>query len=420
MVSCVARNGGRQIAGGRFKQGKRWSIRDVREAVNRPQTLAAGPLTADAADFACEDEWMELRASLARLIFMAVAQATIIVALAVHAQLTRADDRVVELAGRTMGTTYHLKYWGDGESMPVEVHRQVEELLARFDKQMSTYRDDSEISRFNQAKADAWFPVSKETAYVVAKSIEFGQMTDGALDITVAPVLALWGIGGGARRTEAASPPDEARLEQAMKLVGVEQLRVRTDPPALWKNADAVEIDLSAIAPGYAVDLVTELLESLGFDNSLVEIGGEVRGAGARPDGSPWRIGVERAGKPDAEFVRVVVLRDLSLTTAGDYRNVHGAENNKYTHIVDPRTGRPLPFRGVSVTVLAETCLEADALDTALLVMGAEAGYEWCVEHDVAALFQTGDEGETVKATPRFEKLLRDGVPSGSKRLGDN
>jgi FAD:protein FMN transferase len=393
-----------------------------RPQVGKPAADAGGlPAKADAAGLACEDESMELRASFARLIFAAVVQAAVAISvLSVHTQLTRADDRVVELAGRTMGTTYHLKYWDDGESTPVEVHRRVEELLARFDKQMSTYRDDSEISRFNRAKADAWFPVSKETAYVVGKAIEFGQLTDGALDITVAPVLALWGIGGGARQTAAAAPPDEARLQQAMKLVGVEHLRVRTDPPALWKNADGVELDLSAIAPGYAVDLVSELLESLGFENSLVEIGGEVRGTGARPDGSPWRIGVERAGEPDAEFVRVVALRDLSLTTAGDYRNVHGGADDKYTHIVDPRAGRPLPFRGVSVTVLTETCLEADALDTALLVMGAEAGYKWCVEHDVAALFQTGEEGETVKATPRFEKLLRNGVMAGSKRLSDN
>jgi thiamine biosynthesis lipoprotein len=121
---------------------------------------------------------------------------------------------------------------------------------------------------------------------------------------------------------------------------------------------------------------------------------------------------VERAGQIDAEFVRIVTLRDLALTTAGDYRNVHGAGADQYTHIVDPRTGRPLPFHGISVTVLADTCLAADALDTALLVMGAEAGHTWCVEHEIAALFQTGEGGKDVRVTPRFEELLKVETPT--------
>jgi thiamine biosynthesis lipoprotein len=331
-----------------------------------------------------------------------------------HSQALAADGPPIELAGRTMGTTYHLKYWGDGKATPVDVHRKVEELLARFDKQMSTYREDSEASRFKRAAAKTCFPVSKETAYVVAKAIEYARLTDGALDVTVAPVLRLWNIGPGYRKDRLA--PTDVEIAAAMKLVGAERLKVRLDPPALWKDADGVEVELSAIAPGYAVDLVSELLASLGFGNSMVEIGGEVFGRGARPDGSPWRVGVERAGQPDAEFVRIVGLRGLALTTAGDYRNVHGGGSAKYTHIVDPRTGRPLPFRGVSVTVLAESCLEADALDTALLVMGADAGYKWCIEHKVAALFQTGPDGHDVRTTPRFDDLTKRQASAASSR----
>jgi thiamine biosynthesis lipoprotein len=331
------------------------------------------------------------------------------------AQTPGGDDRIVELAGRTMGTTYHLKYWGKGEAAPVEVHRKVEELLATFDKQMSTYREDSELSRFNRAAAKTWFPVSKPTAYVVSRSIEYGRQTDDALDVTVAPLLRLWNIGSTKKR-DGLSPPSELELSQARKLVGAEHLQVRQDPPALWKDAREVEVDLSAIAPGYAVDLVSDLLELLGFENSMVEIGGEVFGSGTRPDGTPWRVGVERAGRPDAEFVRVVGLDALALTTAGDYRNIHTAGTEQYTHIVNPRTGRPLPYRGVSVTVLAQTCLEADALDTALLVMGADAGHKWCVENEVAALFQTGPEGQDVRTTPRFDELAKRPATTATSR----
>jgi thiamine biosynthesis lipoprotein len=191
-----------------------------------------------------------------------------------------------------------------------------------------------------------------------------------------------------------------------MSCVGVDHLRVRLTPPALWKDQVGVEIDLSSIAPGYAVDLLIEQLKDLGFANVMVEIGGEVRGVGRRADGAPWRIGVERASQPDAEFVRIVALDNLALTTAGDYRIFRGDAKSRYTHIIDPTTGQALPYRGVSVTVLAETCMDADALDTALLVMGAERGYQWCVKHRVAALFQAGDDGQRVRTTPRFDQLV--------------
>jgi thiamine biosynthesis lipoprotein len=305
-----------------------------------------------------------------------------------------------------MGTTYRIKYWGDGTATPSEVHAEVEASLQRFDSQMSTYRDDSELSRFNRAAANEWFAVSAETAHVVKKAVEYHKLTGGALDVTVAPISRLWNFGPGAQRDAQHVAPTDERIQEAMKLVGAQRLRVRQSPPALWKDAAGVEVDLSAIAPGYAVDLLIERLRSLGFDNAMVEIGGEVRGVGARPDGQPWRIGVERAGAPAAEFIQIVGLDDLAMTTAGDYRNVNGRRGARYTHIIDPQLGRALPYRGVSVTVLAETALEADALDTALVVMGASRGHQWCVEHDVAALFQHGAGGAVVKTTPRFDELV--------------
>ncbi len=320
-----------------------------------------------------------------------------------------APAQAVLLTGRTMGTTYRIKYWGDGTADQLEVRTKMDQALDRFDRQMSTYRDDSELSRFNRAAAKQWFPVSSETAHVVREAIEYQRLTEGTLDVSVAPLLRAWHFGAGAEKQNRFSAPSEEELRRVMELVGDGRLDVRADPPSLWKDKDGVEVDLSTIAPGYAVDLLVERLKSLGFANAMVEIGGEVRGAGARPDGTPWRIGVEGVEQTGAPFAAIVPLKNLALSTAGDYRNFRTADGARYTHIVDPRTGQALPYRGAAVSVVAETCLASDALDTPLLVMGAEEGYSWCVKHEVAALFQTrGADGAIVeRATPAFDELMR-------------
>ena len=323
-----------------------------------------------------------------------------------------ASPRVASLTGPTMGTTYHIKYWGEGEKSPPTVKAEVDRLLATFDAQMSTYRDDSELSRFNRAPAGEWFPVSIDTARVVDESLGYFRETDGVLDVTVPPVLRLWDFGGGAKSAKQGpasfTPPTAEELAAALKLVGSQRLRARVDPPALMKEIESLEVDLSSIAPGYAVDLIVKQLQELGFANVMVEIGGEVRAVGVRGDGTPWRIGVERVGATDGTLARIVPLDNLALSTAGDYRNFHAADGERYTHIIDPRTGQALPYRGAAVTVIAPTCTEADALDTPLLIMGPEAGYRWCVERNVAAFFQTRDaDGESKElATPRFNELV--------------
>jgi FAD:protein FMN transferase len=350
-----------------------------------------------------------------------VAIAVVVIALAAPSEAAEdatpppsAPAEAIVLTGRTMGTTYRIKYWGEGSATASEVRGKVDALLERFDEQMSTYREDSELSRFNRAAADEWFPVSPETAYVVERAIEYQRTTGGTMDVTVGPLLRLWRFGGGVEKeNDDAKPPSAEQLREAMKLVGKGRVSMRRDPPALQKDADGVEIDLSAIAPGYAVDLIVELFKSLEFPNAMVEIGGEVRGMGGRPDGSPWRIGVEQVDRSEdrggrSGFAEIVPLKNLALSTAGDYKNFRTADGKRYTHIVDPRTGQALPYRGAAVTVIAETCLASDALDTALLVMGPSAGYDWCVEYEAAALFQHTDAaGDVVRhATPRFEELV--------------
>jgi len=233
--------------------------------------------------------------------------------------------------------------------------------------------------------------------------------------VTVGPALRLWSFGPGVSRERELAEPSAEQLDAVRPIVGSQLIQARTDPPALRKEISGVEVDLSSIAPGYAVDLIIDLLADVDFSNAIVEVGGEVRAAGVNPECDAWRVGVEQPAADPPALSQVVPLRDLALSTSGDYRNFRVIEGQRYAHILDARTLRPLPYRGMCVTVLAATCAEADALGTALLIMGPQAGRQWCVEHDVAALFQYRAAGESDDesdasieraTTPRFDELV--------------
>lgn len=318
----------------------------------------------------------------------------------------------VHLHGRTQGTTYNVRYWTGAKVAPpsADVQRSIDDLLARFDEQMSTWRDDSELSRFNAAPADEWFAVSPETATVVTRAIELHRITDGASDVTVGPLLQLWGFGPKAKQRLAPAPDADA-IATAQQVVGADGVEVRDEPPAIRKRVAGLEVDLSSIAPGYAIDLIIDCLASASIDNAMVELGGEVRGVGVRADRKPWRVGIQGLPPHEEAVTQVVPLKNLALATSGDYHNFREIDDVKYAHIVDPRTGRPLLYRGAAVTVVAEKCFDADGVATALFVMGAEDGYQWCVEHNTAALFQEpSDDGPSVvRRTPRFIELVGPG-----------
>ncbi|NOZ39701.1 MAG: FAD:protein FMN transferase [Planctomycetes bacterium] len=307
-----------------------------------------------------------------------------------------------------MGTRYSIKCWSDDPTIKTEtLQADVDKLLDEINQQMSTYRPESELSRFNAAPAGEWFAVSAETAFVTERALHFYRLTNGASDVTVGPLVKLWDFGPGRHSVGArVNAPSAELLAKTKSLTGGEHLEVRLDPPALYKTIDSLEVDLSSIAKGYAVDAVADLLAADGLVNYMIEIGGEVRAAGVRQDGKPWRIGTEAPDPKRRGIHRIIALQDQSLATSGDYRNFRVIDDNKVSHIINPKTGRPLPYRGWSVTLLAPTCLEADALATALLVMGEEVGYNWCKEHDVAALFLIRRGKEIVEiATPKFQEM---------------
>ena len=274
------------------------------------------------------------------------------------------------LAGETMGTTWSVRFakpLSADESAAVRV--KIEGVLGAVDAAMSTWRPDSELSRFNAAETTDWFPVSAETAAVVRLALEIAGASGGAFDPTVGPLVDLWSFGPEGRPR---AVPTDAEIAARRAFVGWELLAVRDDPPALRKADPRVRVDLSAVAKGYGVDAVLAALPADG--GCLVEIGGEVRTRGRKADGSAWRVGIERP-VPDRRAVqRGVSLTDRAMATSGDYRNFFVAGGVRYSHTIDPRTGRPVPDGLASASVVAETCAEADALATAVMVLGADDG----------------------------------------------
>ena len=333
--------------------------------------------------------------------------------------------KVRTIQGRAQGTTYSIKFWGEGDrgADAEAVQKGIDEVLARVDRQFSTYRTDSEISRFNRAPAGEWFPVSDEVAFIVHMSKAWSETTGGALDVTVAPALALWHFGPRGKTGGTLKPPTDEQLQSAMARIGSRHLSARQSPPAIRKDVEGLQLDLSALVPGYTVDRLCDRMLDSGYLNVMAELGGEVHAFGERPDGRYWRVGVERPPRDEDSpagggIARVVPLDDMALTTAGDYRITRAEDGKRYTHIIDPRTGRALVYRGACVTVLAESALAADAMDTALMVMGPDVGYQWCVEHKVAAHFQKRDEKSSrvaERATPQFEEWVKEWESHGAE-----
>jgi thiamine biosynthesis lipoprotein len=269
---------------------------------------------------------------------------------------------------------------------------------------MSTYLPDSEISRFNRFRSDEWFPVSSDTATVVAAALEVGKNTAGAFDISVGPLVNLWSFG-----PHAAPPkvPSEEAIQDAMAKVGLSRIEVRQDPPGLRKTHPDVYLDLSGIAKGFAADAVAELLRRRGLHRFMVEIGGEVRTGGRKIDGSAWRIGIERPLSDTRAIQRVVELEHLALATSGDYRNFFEQDGRRYSHTIDPRSGRPVEHDLASVSVIAETCMFADAMATALVVMGAERAFRYAQENALDVLLIVRESsGFAERATAGFDKRI--------------
>jgi len=302
-------------------------------------------------------------------------------------------------SGPTMGSLYHVTVDADlTDEEQAQVQSVIEERLGRVERMLSTYDSASEVSRFNRHPSTDPFPVGTEVLDVLLLARDVSARSGGALDVTVAPLVDAWGFGPV---DQGESIPDETLLASLRPLVGYERVVIDESAGTIAKTDPAVRIDLSAVGQGYAVDVVSAGLKELGLTSFLVELSGELAAVGMRRDGSPWRIGIEAPIAGPSELWGTVELADEGISTAGDYLNYIDIDGVRYAHLVDPRTGRPVPSVGASVSVVHESVAVADAWDTALAVLGPDAGYALAEREGLAALFVTrvGD-GFRARTTP--------------------
>ncbi len=277
--------------------------------------------------------------------------------------------------------------------------------LREVNAQMSTWLPDSDLSRFNRSPPGAWFAVPAAVVQVVDLAREISELTSGAFDVTVGSLVDAWNFGpAGDDATKIPRPVD---IESLRRKVDYKRLQFRRMPPALRKEAD-FQVDLSAIAKGYAVDVLGSSFRQRGWRNFLIEIGGEVRVAGTSPGGGPWRVGVER---PDpggyGRVHRVLPLSDIAVATSGDYRNFFTVDGRKFSHLIDPKSGQPIDQPLVSVTVLADSAARADALATAFHVLDYSRGRGLAEQHGIAVLFIIReDSGLSEYMTSAFKRIL--------------
>jgi thiamine biosynthesis lipoprotein len=302
-----------------------------------------------------------------------------------------------------MGTGYSIKLYAPAGLVTTELQAAVDARLEAINDMMSTYRPNSDLMRFNHNTSTDWQPVPAPLAELVAQSIKVSEQSGGRYDITVGPLVNIWGFGNLGPTDE---PPTDAAIAAALERVGYQRLAVRLDPPALRKQVAQLEIDLSSIAKGWGVDQIAQLLEARGVTSYLVDIGGEVRARGYKPDGAHWRIAIERPLREGRAVERVLSLDDMAMATSGDYRNYFRVGEDYYSHTLDPRSGRPVRHHLASVSVIADDCASADAWATALLALGEQEGPALATQLGLKAFFiiRTAS-GFEEQATPAYEKF---------------
>ena len=311
-------------------------------------------------------------------------------------------EEVVSLNGKTMGTTYHIKYIDEGKAKlnSEQIHQGIEAILQDVNTKMSTYIPDSELSLFNKnPEVNTPIEVSADLALVVAEAIELNQITQGALDVTVGPVVNLWGFGPEKRVEKA---PTAEQIAERKAWVGIEKVQLiqKNDKFFLTKSVPQLYIDLSSIAKGFGVDKVADYIVEQGITNYLVEIGGEIRASGHNGENIAWQIAIEKPTFDGTRSVsQVIGLQDFAMATSGDYRNYFEQDGKRFSHEIDPKTCQPIQHNLASITVLSKSSMTADGLSTGLFVLGAEKALEVAEQYNLPIYL-------TVKTTQGFENKM--------------
>lgn len=296
-------------------------------------------------------------------------------------------------SGPTMGTTYQVKVVPGSTPFPSDAAARIAALLQSLDAAMSTYKSDSELNRLNRQPVGEPFAVSPDLLRVLVLSKLAFQITGGAFDPTLGPLVDLWGFGPVDTGDRV---PDEGELKAALENIGFGYLAIDEKAASVIKTRP-IRIDLSGIVPGYAADRVSELLDDVGLTNYLVDLGGELRGSGRNGKGEPWRVGIEVPAVERGGVERVLALADVGVATSGDYRNYFERDGVHYSHIIDPTNGRPVSNGVASTTVIAPTGAEADALSTGFMVLGKDASLKIADERGIALLLLVKEGGRFVE-----------------------
>ncbi|UWF51214.1 FAD:protein FMN transferase [Pseudomonas sp. N3-W] len=310
-------------------------------------------------------------------------------------------DSMESFGGPTMGSTYSIKYVRNkGLPGPKEVQVEVEKILADVDRQMSTYRSDSDIEHFNDLPANRCQTLPAPVLELVRLGEQLSEQSEGSYDLTVEPLMNLWGFGPQGREEKV---PTAQALAEVMQRVGYHHLRI--DGDQLCKDA-AVEVDFNSIAAGYTVDTIAAKLEAMGIHNYLAEATGELKAAGKKLDGSAWKIALEEPRDDQQVAQRIIDVDGYGVSTSGDYRNYFEQGGQRYSHTFDARTGAPITHNLASVTVIHPSTLMADGLSTLLLILGPERGWDYAEKHGIGAFFVIrADTGFVTRTNQAFERL---------------
>ena len=315
------------------------------------------------------------------------------------------NQQAVVLSGLTMGTTYTIKLnisetKIDRPTISTEIYHRLDEI----NSQMSTYMETSTLSLFNQSNTQDWKEIPPEFYAVIEEALRINKLSYGAFDITIGPVVNLWGFGPEAQLEII---PEESTIKETLDNVGSQKIHLREQPYAIRKDKPDLYIDLSAIAKGYAVDVIADYLDKLSINNYMVEIGGEIKTRGINPDNKIWQIGIEKPLNDQRSVQTIITLKNTAMATSGDYRNYFEENGNRYSHTIDPSTGKPITHKLASVTVLHPSTMTADAMATALLVLGPERGFELAVMENLAVMFIVRDKDNFIEImTPQFQRTI--------------
>lgn len=316
---------------------------------------------------------------------------------------------VTVLEGKTMGTFWRVSVAGVDKARAEELRTKVQTQLDGDDRLLSTWKNDSALMRFNHSRSTTPWPVNEAMADIVTESLRIGRKTDGAMDITVGPLVNLWGFGPD---KQPVSTPTQAQIDAAKARTGLDKLTVinRADRQYLQKSIPDLYVDLSTVGEGYAADHLARLMTEEGISRYLVSVGGALVSRGMNADGQPWRVAIQKPTDRENAVQAIVDINGHGISTSGSYRNYYELDGKRISHVIDPQTGRPITHKLVSVTVIAPTALEADAWDTGLMVLGTEKAQQVVREQGLAVymIMKEGD-GFTTWMSPQFRAFLVNG-----------